>query len=201
MRSMVEADILLVQHQEVSPLHHAASRRGPPPWDREEIYLSFPPHKKRGGRKSAASDFFRQERAIIRRRFQRRCWSRFQRRFPSEQQHFRRRSQRLRSKRSWSLQRASLRKRRGPSDQLRRKLQQICSCYKAPIAINRFEAFRPSRALRINDRTRNVNSFSHRRKVSAKRRNAGGGPESYSFPSFAGALAVIASTAVHAATF
>src|SRR3546814_10420518 len=61
---------------------------------------------------------------------------------------------------------------RGPSDRLQRKQQQICSSFKAPIAIHRFEAFRPSRALRINVRVRNVNSFSRERKVSLQVRNA-----------------------------
>src|SRR3546814_3436994 len=37
---------------------------------------------------------------------------------------------------------------------------------------HRFEAFRPSRALRINVRVRNVNSFSRERKVSLQVRNA-----------------------------
>src|SRR3546814_3878660 len=65
--------------------------------------------------------------------------------------HFQRRSQQLRWK-CWWFRQASHRKRRGPSDRLQRKQQQICSSYKAPIAIHRFEAFRPSRALRINVR-------------------------------------------------
>src|SRR3546814_15491570 len=45
----------------------------------------------------------------------------------------------------------------------------MCS---SDLAIHRFEAFRPSRALRINVRVRNVNSFSRERKVSLQVRNA-----------------------------
>jgi hypothetical protein len=37
MRSMVEGAILLAQHRGASPLHHAASRRGPPPRVGEEL--------------------------------------------------------------------------------------------------------------------------------------------------------------------
>jgi hypothetical protein len=36
MRSMVEGAILLAQHCGANPLHHAASRRGPPPRAGEE---------------------------------------------------------------------------------------------------------------------------------------------------------------------
>jgi hypothetical protein len=37
MRSMVEGAILLAQHCWESPLHHAATRRGPPPRAGEEL--------------------------------------------------------------------------------------------------------------------------------------------------------------------
>jgi hypothetical protein len=42
MRSMVEGAILLVQHRGGGPLHHTASRRGPPPRAGEE--LTSAPH-------------------------------------------------------------------------------------------------------------------------------------------------------------
>jgi hypothetical protein len=50
MRSMVEGAILLAQHCWESPLHHAASRRGPPPRAGEDnvrlpplsVHLKYP---------------------------------------------------------------------------------------------------------------------------------------------------------------
>ena len=42
MRSMVEGAILLAQHRGANPLHHAASRRGPPPRAGEDKVRSSP---------------------------------------------------------------------------------------------------------------------------------------------------------------